>query len=614
MSGIQIPGLTTLFSVSKSGNDQPAPVTEGHAVAEEPKEVTEASEMKNSEEKVADSVATDNVPQQPVYETLPDANANADVDADQVMADHPPPSPPSLTSGLEALLGGLDPLPEPESTTSAPSNDVDGTPQGLESESVAHPDSAEQIGEPMDHDDGNEEGEHPEWEEDSSPYESSSDSSSSDDSDDDSDEEKDYKILGPEETARILMEMDGGSDEEGEGKGKGSGSGMVRTKNELPEAIIPRPDVEIKPDMELIELGVIEHFVDNTAVIKANTTGEYQVLDTGSVLCLEDRTIIAALADVIAAVREPRYTAGFQSQEEIKAFGLEPGTKIFYPPALANLGLTQALKNNKGTDASNWHDEEVAEDEIEFSDDEKEAEYKRQLKAKRKGVRGGRDGPTGRGGRNDAPNAGPSAASAGLKYDDDDDEDGPYRPLTRPTGFGQNPASHEGEGSNGFSAHGGAYRGNRGDFRGRGGRGARGGRGGRGGNPRGGHSLPPRPQGQAAPSFQPSLPQPYNGLPVPPLPVGGQPYAGFSPQPQQSQQPQPPPSQQFPFPWPPNLQQGFVPPPPPQFTGQQGNNMMWLDPALLAALQSQVQNQQGQQNTQWGGQPNNQWPGQGGQG
>ncbi|KAJ8110797.1 hypothetical protein ONZ43_g5785 [Nemania bipapillata] len=279
--------------------------------------------------------------------------------------------------------------------------------------------------------DGNIEEEHPEWEADSSPYESSSDSSSSDDSDDDSDDEKDYKILGPEETARILMEMDGGSDDDGDGKGKGGGSGLVRTKNELPEAIIPKPDVEIKPDMQIIELGVIEHFVGNTAVIRANTTGEYQVLDTGSVLCLEDRTVIAALADVIAAVREPRYTAGFTSEEEIKSLGLQTGTKIFYPPALANLGLTQVLRANKGTDASNWHDEEVAEDEIEFSDDEKEAEHKRQLKAKKRGARGGRDGTATRG-RNDAPMTGTSTSPNELKYDDEEDDDGPYRPLARP--------------------------------------------------------------------------------------------------------------------------------------------------------------------------------------
>ncbi|KAI0970666.1 Gar1/Naf1 RNA binding region-domain-containing protein [Xylaria arbuscula] len=380
--------------------------------------------------------------------------------------------------------------------------------------------------------------------------------------------------------------------------------------------MVPRPEVEIKSEMEIVELGTIEHFVGNIAVIKANTSGEYEVLDTGSVLCLEDRTVIAALADVIAAVREPRYTAGFANEEEIKAFGLEIGTKVFYPPALASLGFTQVLKANKGTDASNWHDEEVAEDEIEFSDDEKEAEHKRQLKAKKRGARGGRDGTAGRGGRNDSTTAGASATSNELRYDDNDnDEDGPYRPLARPMGFGQSQPPYGGnESSSSFPSHSGSYRGNRGDVRGRGNRG-RGGRGNRGGNARGGYSLPPRPQGQDSQgaNFQQPPAQQYNLPPVLPTPVSGQPYPAFQPL-------QPNGQQQFTFPWPQNPQPGFYPPPPPQFTGQPGSNGIYFNPNLLAALQNQVQSQQNQQTNQWAGQQgqhgqhgqHNQWPGQGG--
>ncbi|KAI0469579.1 Gar1/Naf1 RNA binding region-domain-containing protein [Xylaria cf. heliscus] len=594
MPAVQIPGLGTLLPATEGDSARPTAVTNDQAATKESQPTT---------------TSHINLPQAMGPEAI----------GDQMVVDNPP-SPPSLTSGLEALLGGLDPLPEamPVSSDSlkgaatGPSETINAAPSG--------PNNVEQVDEVPEDNNGNAEEEHPEWEADSSPYESSSESSSSDDSDD-SDDEKDYKILGPEETARILMEMDGGSDDEGDGKGKGSGSGQVRTKNELPESIIPRPEVDITPEMEMVELGVIEHFVGNTAVIKANTTGEYQVLDTGSVLCLEDRTVIAALADVIAAVREPRYTAGFANEEEIKAFGLETGTRIFYPPAFANLGLTQVLKANKGTDASNWHDEEVAEDEIEFSDDEKEAEHKRQLKAKKRGARGGRDGASNRGGRNDASAPGVSAPSNGLKYDDEEDDEGPYRPLARPVGFGQSQAPHGGNEPS--SSHGGAYRGNRGDFRGRGGRG-RSGRGSRGGNPRGGYSLPPRPQGQGSqgvPSFQQPPTQQYN-LPLAlPMPIIDQPYPVFPPPPppQQpnSQQAHQQHAQQYPFPWSQNSQPGFYPPPPPQFTGQPNTNGMYFNPTFLAALQSQVQSQQNTQSSQWTGQHsqhNHQWPGQGGHG
>ncbi|KAH9908489.1 Gar1/Naf1 RNA binding region-domain-containing protein [Xylariomycetidae sp. FL2044] len=489
------------------------------------------------------------------------------------------PSPPSLTSGLEALLGGLDPEPEHQNGTSALST----VEVKLEQPQI---DSAADI-----------EGEHPEWEEDSSPYESS-DSSSSDDSDDsdDSDADGDYKILGPEETARILMEMEGGSDDDEDGKGKGSKSaGQVKTKNEISEEVIPKPDVEITEAMPITELGVIEHVVENTIVVKAKTTGEYQVLDTGSVLCTENRSVIAAVADLIGSVQQPRYTAKFTNEDELKGLGLQVGSKVFYTPSYATSVFTQALRAQKGTDASNLHDEEVGDDEMEFSDDEKEAEYKRQQKAKKRGGRGGKEGAGGRGGRFESSSSA-LPTPAGLKYDDEED-DGPYRPLSRPANFGQGQPPQM---SNGYSS---GFRGGRGDLRGRGSRGRGRGydRGGRGqhGSPREGHSLPPRPpQGQ----YPPVPPQQFGNHPM--VQNGGQHAAPMSPQyglhlPQQL-------PQQLPFAWPQNPPQGFVPPPPPQFTGQGA----FFNPAFFSNVQNQMQGQEGNPKGQEGN-PNMQWPGHG---
>lgn len=76
-----------------------------------------------------------------------------------------------------------------------------------------------------------------EWEIDSSPYQSSdSDSSSDTTSDDDSDDDADgdYAMLDPEEAARILMQGDGGSDDEGGRSKDKSGGGLLcepRTKS-----------------------------------------------------------------------------------------------------------------------------------------------------------------------------------------------------------------------------------------------------------------------------------------------------------------------------------------------------------------------------------------------
>lgn len=63
--------------------------------------------------------------------------------------------------------------------------------------------------------------------------------------------------------------------------------------------------------------------------------------------------------------------------------GLEVNTPVYYIQNLVHVVFTEPLKAQKGSDASNLHDEEVGENEAEFSDDEKEAEHKRLLKKRK---------------------------------------------------------------------------------------------------------------------------------------------------------------------------------------------------------------------------------------
>lgn len=237
---------------------------------------------------------------------------------------------PSVTAALETLLGGLTPPANSAEVTSADagSNAQDVHPKLEEEEDTklnncpldrslaAEPDhtlinpsfsgalnaqgpeqdiQAEAFN--GDHELTNQQ--EAEFELDSSPIQSSSeDDSDSDDSSSsgDSEGEDDYKLLDPEEQARILMEGDGGSDDEGGGKGaKGSG-GQLRTKNEVLEEVIPKPDVTITPDMRIEELGEVEAVVENILLIKAKTSGEYRVLESGSVLCLVNRSVIGVVS------------------------------------------------------------------------------------------------------------------------------------------------------------------------------------------------------------------------------------------------------------------------------------------------------------------------------
>ena len=56
--------------------------------------------------------------------------------------------------------------------------------------------------------------------------------------------------------------------------------------------------------------------------------------------------------------------------------------EVFHAPRRSHFVFPSQLARMKGSDASNVYDEEVNEDEIEFSDDEAEAAFRQQRKRK----------------------------------------------------------------------------------------------------------------------------------------------------------------------------------------------------------------------------------------
>ncbi|TPX14023.1 uncharacterized protein E0L32_000417 [Thyridium curvatum] len=607
--------LNTLSPTPPSGGDDPASVAQTSAPSQE----SHADKMDT--EQVGTLNAGVIVPAQSTDSSIMAVDKPLNAPAQSQSGHGAQDDSLRLTDALEAALGGPEPM-----ATDAEEALREMIPNGQN--------TAEAAGEGV---------QGAEWEADSSPYESSSSDTDSSDSSDD--EESDAEILDVREAARMLMEAaaDGSDDEEDGKKGKGGSGAQVRSKNEVAEPAPPRPEVTITPEMPIQLLGPVLHVVEDSIVIKGNTDGEYRVLDEESVLCTAERKVIGAVADVIGNVRVPMYLVRFADPEEITKEGLEPGKDVYYSIQHAKFVFTEALRNLKGSDASNLHDEEVGADEMEFSDDEKEQAYKKELKAKRRGGKGQqRDGD---GGRKPHPLRNEVAtpnADGGLNYDEEDD--GPYKPLTRPANFGQGPPTTASQ-ETGYGHHGGSSRGRRGDFRGGRGNRGRGGFGGRGGGRGGrtdGYSLPQqgRPQNSqqsAPPQSNAPAPAPQWPFPVPPPPPTGS-YQGQSP-------PAPPAAGQFnfPFPWPPAPPQAQgagapsfpygqppVPPnfgqAPPAWPGQASSPGApsagaFINPAFFAAAaaQAHAQNQgqnQGQGQSQggggaWGQQPPQQPYGQG---
>lgn len=206
---------------------------------------------------------------------------------------------------------------------------------------------------------------------------SESDSGSDSSSGSDSDEKSDTSGVTVEEGPEVEDE-----DEEP------SPEGAIKSKHEMDEEPIPElPDgYEIDSNAKLTEIGVIKSAFENNIVIHSIGSGEKRVLKEGSILCLEDRTLIGTLCEVFGKLENPFYRVSLPASRHAQFDELKEriGEKAFIVVPEAHWIDTFELKKIKGTDASNGYDEELSEDEQEFSDDEKEALYKRAKKERRK--------------------------------------------------------------------------------------------------------------------------------------------------------------------------------------------------------------------------------------
>ncbi|KAK9353371.1 Gar1/Naf1 RNA binding region-domain-containing protein [Lipomyces doorenjongii] len=161
-------------------------------------------------------------------------------------------------------------------------------------------------------------------------------------------------------------------------------TGPLRTKNEIVEVPVKPVDVDISPTELIEKLGVIERVVGKTVIVKALTSGEYQVLDQDSILVFSDRSPFGRVYETLGPVQKPIYSVKFNTDSEASNYLSHINKEVFYVPRFSTFVFTAAIKALKGSDASNWNDEEVDENEQEFSDDEAEAEFKRRQKDTRK--------------------------------------------------------------------------------------------------------------------------------------------------------------------------------------------------------------------------------------
>jgi len=136
--------------------------------------------------------------------------------------------------------------------------------------------------------------------------------------------------------------------------------------------------------------------VDSVVVVKSFEHGQYEVPDTDSLFVLEDRKVLGLVRPTCHLIKGFRVIRplGLRNLWSSDSTSLLPpvpfrlrfarstpdyqtGTKVYYCPSRSAFSYTSAIRLQQGDDASDIYDEGVGEDELDFSDDEKEAEWNR---------------------------------------------------------------------------------------------------------------------------------------------------------------------------------------------------------------------------------------------
>ncbi|KAG6900518.1 hypothetical protein C0993_009471 [Termitomyces sp. T159_Od127] len=202
-------------------------------------------------------------------------------------------------------------------------------------------------------------------------------------SDSDSDSSSDSDQSGD----KAFVNLDVDDDEDG-GSVPTSGS-YFQTKNEVVETNIVVPDItQVGPEEVLEKVGEVMSIMGNTVIVNGlpsenSNRGSDRALDSDTLLVFHDRKVLGYIYETFGPTTQPLYQVKFNTQFPLDPETIQVSREVFHVPARSNFVFLSQIMRAKGSDASNVHDEEPAEHELEFSDDEAEAAYKASMKRRR---------------------------------------------------------------------------------------------------------------------------------------------------------------------------------------------------------------------------------------
>lgn len=199
------------------------------------------------------------------------------------------------------------------------------------------------------------------------------------------------------------MDLDLDDDEES-GPTPATGA-YFQTKNEVVDSDINIPDItEVGQEEVLEKVGEIMTVMDKVVIVRGIPSemakqGSERALDSDTLLVFDDRKVMGYVStnhyhasevieiylkiyETFGPTSQPLYQVKFNNSFPLTPEQLQISREVFHIPARSYFVFLNHIKRLKGSDASNVHDEEPADNELEFSDDEAEAAFKSNLKRK----------------------------------------------------------------------------------------------------------------------------------------------------------------------------------------------------------------------------------------
>ncbi|CAM0945238.1 unnamed protein product [Alopecurus aequalis] len=139
---------------------------------------------------------------------------------------------------------------------------------------------------------------------------------------------------------------------------------------------VPKIEIQLEPHHKALPVGTISSIMGERVIVEGSV--QHNPLNEGSILWItESRTPLGIVEELFGPVKNPYYLVRYNSVEEVPT-GISAGTAVSFVIEFADHILNLKELYTKGYDES--LDNVDDQTDPEFSDDEKEAEYKRSLR------------------------------------------------------------------------------------------------------------------------------------------------------------------------------------------------------------------------------------------